>query len=264
MQRVVLAATLHDPADRLYAQTVRVLPALVDRFAGLAVDASAEVGPRTIALLQHAGAHVRQRASDAPGGLAALGGPRRSCVEMALHMDATAVLYCDFDRALHWAEQYPDELARVLTRLADHDCTVLGRTPRAFAAHPRVQRDTEAIINQVFALVSDLAWSDVTGAARGLSPRAAQAILDGCPDQAISTDVSWPLFLQRAGGFSLGYLATEGLEFETADRYGDEVAAAGGLERWIARIDADPRQWAFRLELARIEVAAALQYAAPS
>ena len=40
--------------------------------------------------------------------------------------------------------------------------------------------------------------------------------------------------------------ATEGLEFETADRYGDQVAAAGGVEAWKARLDADPRRWAER------------------
>src|SRR5581483_3783496 len=104
-----------------------------------------------LALLREAGAQVRQRAADQPEGLLALGGARRSCVELALLMDAQAVLYCDFDRALHWAERYPDELAAIAAGASVHDCTVLGRTPRAFASHPRVQRDTEAIINRVYA-----------------------------------------------------------------------------------------------------------------
>ena len=43
--------------------------------------------------------------------------------------------------------------------------------------------------------------------------------------------------------------ATEGLEFETADRYADQVAAAGGLDAWIAQLDADPQRWVERLEL---------------
>jgi hypothetical protein len=260
---IVLAATLHDPGDRLYEQTRRVLPALTQTFAALAIDASSAVSPPTLALLRAAGAQVRQRSVDHLEGLAAIGTARRSCVAAALSLDAACVLYCDFDRALHWAERYPAELTRVLARLPEHDCTVLGRTPRAFASHPRVQRETEAIINHVFALVSGDPWSDVTAAARGLSRRAARAILDGCPDQSIGTDVSWPLFLRRAGSFSLAYLPTEGLEFETADRFADEIADAGGLDRWLARLDADPRNWAFRLELARIEVAAALPYALP-
>jgi hypothetical protein len=143
--------------------------------------------------------------------------------------------------------------------LSAHDFTVLGRTERAFASHPRTQRDTEAIVNGVYASGSGHAW-DVTAAARGISRRAAEAILAGCPEESIGTDVAWPLFLQRAGGFTIGYSATEGLEFETADRYGEQVAAAGGVAAWIAQIDADPRRWIDRLEVARLEVAASLPY----
>ena len=67
---------------------------------------------------------------------------------------------------------------------------------RAFASHPRIQRDTEAIVNTVYASVSGHAW-DVTAAARGISRRAAAAILAGCDEQSVGTDVAWPLFLQR-------------------------------------------------------------------
>jgi hypothetical protein len=134
----------------------------------------------------------------------------------------------------------------------------LGRTPRAFASHPRIQRDTEAIVNQVFATLSGREW-DVTAAARALSRRAAEAVIHGCPDETVGTDVSWPLFAARAG-LTLGYIATEGLEFETADRHADEVAAAGGLGRWLDQIDANPRRWIERLEIAKIEVEATLPY----
>ncbi len=66
--------------------------------------------------------------------------------------------------------------------------------------------------------------------------------------------------MQRAGGFGLGYIATEGLEFETADRFADQIEQAGGLANWMAQLDASPQQWAFRLELARIEVESAVPY----
>jgi hypothetical protein len=59
----------------------------------------------------------------------------------------------------------------------------------------------------------------------------------------------------------LGYLETEGLEFETLDRFPDEIAALGGAPAWLDRFDADPRQWAMRLELAHAEVASAVAYA---
>jgi hypothetical protein len=255
-----LAATHHDPEGRLYDQAARVLPALLRIVGGMAVHATYASQPRSIELLERAGALVLQEDSADFSSLPRLGRARRAALELGLRLDTPFLLFCDFDRALHWAERYPDELAQVVASLSERDFTVLGRTERAFASHPRTQRDTEAIVNTVYASVSGRAW-DVTAAARGISRRAALAILAGCPEESIGTDVAWPLFIQRAGGFTIGYAATEGLEFETADRYADRVMAAGGLGAWLAQIDADPRRWVDRLEVARVEVEAALEYA---
>ena len=255
----ILAATHHDPEGRLYDQTARVLSELARRFGGIAIQATQASQQRSIDLLLGAGACVQRSEAPASSSLIWLGRARLAALELGLRLNAPTILFCDFDRALHWAERYPDELARVVARLGECDFTVLGRTERAFASHPRIQCDTEAIVNTVYAAVSGCDW-DVTAAGRGVSRRAAVAILEGCGEESVGTDVAWPLFLQRQGGFTLGYLATEGLEFETADRYGDQVAAAGGVEAWMARLDADPRRWAERLDVARVEVAAAAPY----
>jgi hypothetical protein len=256
---VVLAATNHDPEGRLYDQTAHVLPALSRIVGGIAIQATHASQQRSLDLLAAAGAHVRREPAAAFSSLMRLGRARSAAIELGLQLDLPVILFCDFDRALHWAERYPAELAQIVAELSARDFTVLGRTERAFASHPRTQRDTEAIVNRVYAAASGNAW-DVTAAARGISRRAAEAILAGCPDESIGTDVAWPMFLQRAGGFTIGYSPTEGLEFETADRYADQVAAAGGVAAWIAQIDADPRRWIDRLEIARLEVAASLPY----
>jgi hypothetical protein len=256
---VVLAATHHDPEGRLYDQTARVLPQLGRLFSAIAIQATQASQQRSLDLLAGAGALVQQEESAQSSSLVLLGRARRDALECAVGLDAPMILFCDFDRALHWAECYPDELASVASDLAARDFTVLGRTKRAFASHPRIQRDTETIVNTVYTSVSSNAW-DVTAAARGLSRRAAAAILAGCNEQSVGTDVAWPLFLQRRGGFTIGYCATEGLEFETADRYGDQIAACGGREARMAQLDADPQRWAERLDVARVEVAAAVPY----
>jgi hypothetical protein len=255
----VLAATRHDPDGRLYDQTARVLPRLARLFSGIAIQATQASQPRSIDLLAGAGALVQREASAQSSSLTLLGRARRDALECALRLDAHVMLFCDFDRVLHWAECYPDELAQVVSNLAERDFTVLGRTERAFASHPRIQRDTEAIVNTVYASVSGQAW-DVTAAARGISRRAAAAILAGCHEPSVGTDVAWPLFLQRQDSFTIGYCAAEGLEFETADRYTDQVAAAGGLAAWMAQLDANPQRWVERLDVARVEVAAAVPY----
>lgn len=259
---VILAITYHDPQDRLREQATRVLPTLREIFAGTAVCASAGTLPSALEAWAGLGAAVRREPPGETGQGPRIGRARRLAVGLALEQGAAFILYCDGDRALHWAEHYPQELHLAGTRIGEHDFTVLGRTRRAFQSHPRCQRDTEAPVNYLFGRVSGQEW-DVTAGARGLSRRAAEAILAGCPDEELSTDVSWPLFLLRCGGFSLGYFEAEGLEFETADRHGDEVARAGSHEKWLDQLDADPRRWLHRVEVARLEIEALAAYAEP-
>lgn len=254
---VALAVIQYDPQGLLFDQTARVLPQLQQVFADIAVHANVATAPRSLEYLAQHGARVKAEAVE--GGLNYLGKFRRSVVEFALQGPCPFIIYCDFDRILHWMEFYPAELRAVTEQISQFDFTVLGRTPRAFATHPRIQRDTEAIINHVFERLTDRAWDTGSGA-RGLSRRAAEAIVTGCLDDRVSNDVTWPLCLEQRGGFALGYLETEGLEFETADRFAEEVARAGGVAQWSEQLDDDPQHWAVRLELARIEVAAMLPF----
>jgi len=243
----------------MHRQVESTLPVLTRVFEGLAIRASFNAHQPSLQLFAQAGALVARGSPDQAIERFKLGQARRDAVALALRRDCPFILYCDCDRILHWAEQYPEELAQVAARVTEHDLTVLGRTQRAFDSHPRIQRDTEAIVNHVFATVSGHAW-DVTAATRGLSRRAAEAILAGCPDEEVSTDVTWTLFIQYTDGFTLGYIKTEGMEFETADRYEDQIAQAGGRAEWMARLDADPRGWAHRLDMARVEIEGMLPY----
>lgn len=260
MGSVALATTYHDPRGVLYEQLQRQLPLLQRLFSGIAANVSPDLHPPTVALLRETGVDlVQQPRNIEEDGVPALGRVRRAVVAQALALNTPFVMYCDGDRVLHWAEQYPDELAAVVGQVPAHDFTILGRTPRAFASHPRIQRDTEAIINQVYTASSGRDW-DITAAARGLSRAAATAIIDGCPDDSIGVDASWPLFIQRHGGYTMAALETEGLEFETATQYPDAVAAAGGEAQWKAMLDSNPNHWVFRLNVARVEVEAMLPY----
>jgi hypothetical protein len=258
---ITLAIPYHDPPGELTGQLERLLPWLTRHFAGIAVNASPEANRASLALLAKAGAQIEQEERSFTNGVAQMGKIRRAVVDLALRLGASWVFYCDGDRLLHWVEHYPVELAGLLQRLPDYDCTVYGRTPRAFATHPRIQTATESLINEVYAAISGKAW-DVTAAARGLSAQAARALVAGCHEDSFGVDAVWPLFLQQAGGFSLTEIQTEGLEFETAGQYLSEVATAGGEAAWKQRLDADAQRWAFRLNIARIEVEAMIPYQA--
>jgi hypothetical protein len=111
------------------------------------------------------------------------------------------------------------------------------------------------VINHCFGLLwgEDL---DVTAASRGFSRRAAERLVAGCDERTIGNDGVWPLFLRQYDDLHIDYLATEGLEWETSDRYVAEVAGVGGYEAWLTRHDADLHHWAERLQLAQVEVEA--------
>jgi hypothetical protein len=256
---VALAITYHDPPGRLAPLAERVVPTLARVFGGIAVQASPQANERTLAVFAAHGATVVCEPLPTGDSGTGLGHARRRAIEHAQAFGVSHTLLCDGDRVLFWAERYPDELAAIVAALPEADCTVFGRTPSAFASHPAVQRETEAIVNRVFGTLTGTAW-DVTAAARGLSQRAVAALVAGCTDDAISVDVSWPLFLRQAGGFSFAYRAVDGLAFETPARFAPEIEAAGGYERWLAQLDANPRNWTRRLELARLMMTAMETY----
>ena len=156
---VALALIHHDPRGLLFDQTVRVLPQLQQTFDDVAVYANVATDPRSLAYLTDH--RVRVKADAVEGGFSRIGKFRRAAVEFALQGPGSFIIYCDFDRILHWMEYHPEELQRVTQQITPFDFTILGRTPRAFATHPRIHRDTEAIINHVFERVADRTWDAV-------------------------------------------------------------------------------------------------------
>lgn len=216
----------------------------------LVLLASPMTSSHSVATLRAAGIVVEWQAEELHG---ALGHIRRMTLAHGLALGARHLHLCDWDRLIHWAEHYPAELQAVVADIPEYDCLILGRTERAFASHPRVQRDTERLINHCFGLV----WGediDVTAASRGLSRRAAERIVEGCDEATIGNDCVWPLFLRQGGDLAIGYRATEGLEWETPDRYATDIAAVGGIQAWRMEHDRHLERWVDRVELARTEI----------
>lgn len=257
--QLALAVTVHDPESRMLEQTRKVSDTLLRCFAHVAVYATPSSGQALRDSLSAMGAQIRLQKHELEDGLRELGGVRRQAVKLALESGASHIFYCDFDRILHWAEFYPQELVQVAAQIAHYDFCVFGRTERAFQSHPRVQVETEEIVNRVFAQVSGRQW-DVLAAARGLSSKAAHYILENCADITLGVDASWPLCILRRPDMTVVYIETEGLEFETADRHGVEIGALGSRQAWMAQVDASPARWARRLEMAKLEVESIERY----
>jgi hypothetical protein len=255
---VTLALTVHQLDERLVEMAEAHLPTLAARYAALVAYCSKETDPAVLGLLHRLGVVVHQdRGSSA--GIHRIGVVRRATLRAGLRAGTTHLQMCDFDRAIHWVAHHPAELEAVIADVPNYDLLVLGRTERAWASHPPYQAETEPLFNKVFALVSGLAW-DVGAGSRGLSRRAAETLLEISRERTVGVDAEWPLLLLRRADFRVGHRACEGLEFETADRFGPEIEAAGGYEAWEAQMSAEPQRWAFRLEVALLIAQAAVRY----
>ncbi|MFC2015841.1 hypothetical protein ACFLUM_02795 [Chloroflexota bacterium] len=255
---VALAVTVHQTDDRLLAMVRAHLPALVDCYTAMTAFCSRETHPAIVELLQRHEVLV-QTDDDVPRGIHRIGEVRRQTVRTGLQPETTHVQMCDFDRAIHWIAHYPQEMEEVVAEIPQYDLLVLGRTDRAWASHPPYQAETEPLFNKVFALVTGLLW-DVGAGSRGLSRRAAHTLLTVSKEMTVGIDAEWPLLLLGRKDYRVAHRLCEGLEFETADRCGPEIRAAGGYEAWETQISSDPRRWVFRLRVALMIAEAAVRY----
>jgi hypothetical protein len=220
---------------------LNLLPILDEVYASLAVSLppSADLG------LEHAlrssGVQAIRTMDWAAGRYAAL--------QAALESGAGWIHYNDFDRLLRWVDTRPEEWRRTVATLTQADCTIIGRTPAAYASHPQALVQTEAISNRI---ISQLLGSpmDVSAGGRGFSQVAAAFVLaNSRPIRALGSDAEWPILLQRAG-FTIEYRTVDGLDWEIPDQHQSQ-AAGPDRQREVARAyDADPENWVSRMEVA--------------
>ena len=245
-------ATLHDPVGRFLPLIDVAAPAL-RAYPHVVVAVTAATDADVIARLEHLGARV------VPGGLAGAG--RRAALAAAAPAQ-TACFSCDFDRWLHWARFWPEELAALPARVARlgrgpvapwYIC--LGRTARAFRTHPAAQRFPESATNRALSAAAGRPLDAAAGAA-WLTPEAVPRILAGSREPTAATDLEWPALILRADPGRLRGLRCEGLEWETPDVHATEIAAAGGLAAWTRAVFDTPEMWAARLRLAAASGAA--------
>ena len=131
----------------------------------------------------------------------------------------------------------------------------LGRTARAFATHPDVQRLTETVTNTALSLALGRRLDAVAGAS-WLSRAGAELILPRSIETTNATDLEWPALIALVDPRRIGLLRCEGLEFETAAFYPEAIAAAGGLAAWLHRTYDHPESWRARTQLAADSIAA--------
>ncbi|MSQ43683.1 MAG: hypothetical protein EXR45_05685 [Chloroflexi bacterium] len=104
---ISFCTTVHDPDSRLMPLLLAPEDALRDPYHSdhvSATNATNAMHADVIARLRGLGASVDTRVS------AEIGTARRNVVASATSSTSHRVLYCDFDRWLHWQSTFPEEL----------------------------------------------------------------------------------------------------------------------------------------------------------
>jgi hypothetical protein len=240
---VALAATLHDASGALRSTIRRQLPALRALYGTITVTTSPPTHASVKDLLGELGIHGGTPRTNARGPL------YRLALRCALASGAPFVHYLDFDRALHWVETRPRELAGVLRLAARHPAVLLGRTAGAHRSHQRALFETERVANRALAarlgtrrrvdfLVPSFVLTRPLTRAFVRRSRARDASLYG----------EWPALLATLGE-PLVYRECRGLDWETPDRARAEVRRIG-LAAWRRGFDT-PEEWRLREGMAR-------------
>jgi hypothetical protein len=97
---------------------------------------------------------------------------------------------------------------------------------------------------------------DATAGAAWIRVAAAKLILEGSTANTKATDLEWPGLVIRVDPLHVEGAFLEGLEFETADGYLEEITRLGSVDAWIRDTYDRPQVLRDRLNLASASITA--------
>jgi hypothetical protein len=192
----------HDPNGKLLEPLREVLPLLNDIFAECCLvitpETDYDVDWPLWALPQ-----------------AGMANARRDVINLGLvHVKDDYYFYCDLDRLIFWASQFPDELRETVRQIEGKEYTVIGRKYMAMQSHPIFQFQTEEIMSKIVKEKAGLDM-DVFAGARGFSYQVAKRISEQSEANHAAQDIEWPMIVKENGGI-IRYIEVEGLAYESA------------------------------------------------
>ncbi len=227
---IALAATLHDTTGALGGMIRRCMPSLRRLYGAVAVTTSPPTDERINAVLAELGAYAGTPRGNARGPL------YRLALRGASASGADRIHYLDFDRALHWAETRPQELAAMLRTADRHRVLLVGRTIAAHRSHHRPLFETECGANATFATRLGVRGRvDFLVPSFVLTRALALAFLRRSRTRNAELYGEWPALLVTLGVVP-AYVECAGLDWETPDRHRPAVRRIG-LSAWRRTLD---------------------------
>lgn len=247
---VALASPHHDPSGKLLKDEKTAVKILKNIFDTANVSLSHLTDKRVRALLKDSGFHTTTRQEDGN-----ISSRYTGALQLALEDSVDYIMLIDFDRAIHWALHYEDELSTVVEDLRTSEgFTSYVRSSRAFETHPLTQRQTEIVINQIASTVVGQ-QVDIVSGAYGMD-RETAALVSKKGNKEDFSFYGQILALPFHEGVKINRLEVEGLEWETPDQFREEINKVGYIQ-WLHNFES-LEEWEKRLTLA-FEAGSAIQ-----
>jgi len=242
---ICLVSTLHDPEARLakYARTYgKELKRMY--FGHIAVRITKNTHKDTLKALDSA--NINYSVQSTEKNYLSIGKTYKEAISLGIKMKTRHIHVCDFDRILHWVRTYPNELRDIIELLpSNQGITWIGRTNRAFETHPKTQKETEKIVND---LASEVAGEkiDIMAGSFSMDQDAARKIVKLSRRNDYSFYAEF-VNIAKNNSIQINSITTEGLEWETPDQYQDKIQKEG-YQDWLEEFMSLP-EWKRRIEL---------------
>lgn len=241
---LILASTLHDPEGRLVYLITEIGPNIGKYFKNKVICLTSATAERERILFEKIGFHVLIEEGNI------INKSYTKVIKFSMDLlesDNSKIMYIDFDRILHWYKNYKAEFEKTLSNYNEFDFVLIGRTDRAHKSHHEALYKTELILNKLFSQVLHLNHTmDMLCANWILTKSLAKKILSIKLYSSTGFYLYWPFVLWRENKNKI-YIQVEGQEFETPDRFIDEIKKIG-YNTWIETLDTG-REWNRRVSI---------------
>lgn len=242
---IIITTTFHEPVFHLHTLFLECIEFINSHFPRVIVCCTQATSEEVVDILQKHGLKVilSSRTERIQAYLDTI-----SCAISMISDDTRErILYLDFDRMLHWVKNYPKELLNVLKNVNNYDLVHFGRSTRAFETHPRTQKKTEIMVNQVGSRILNLKETyDLISVCYAFSRKLGESLLNSQPNTEMGFYGSWPIILWGNASHRT-YIEVEGQEWETPDRFQKEISELG-YEKWLEQFQT-PEEWDMRTRL---------------
>jgi len=241
MADVSLASPLHDPKGLIVPILKKNGTKLKEIYSSnIAVNVTSETSEEAKKLL----AELKFNTQISEEG--SIGKDYRNAIALALTLNTSFIHLLDFDRALHWAENFFDELKKVEEQIVNYSGYVcFVRSKKAFETHPITQRSTETVVNAIASEVAGLGV-DIMSGSLGMERRLAEFVVKESKRDDFGFYAE-PLIIAKKHEFKIHTIEVDGLEWETPDQYKEQIEKYG-YSGWLTRFQS-LTEWEKRVKL---------------